>query len=133
MEFTTGDLLKNTSYSSKHYKRFDHYMTLINFCKGVISNNVHVDSVKQLEKLNLRVDPLTDYITNIFDYDMYIKDGNVDTIYVMKVEDKSIAGTISVDFTNDDIKFTVVTPTTSSSSSSSALPLQENTITIVKE
>ncbi|AAF33654.1 Unknown (Ac26) [Spodoptera exigua multiple nucleopolyhedrovirus] len=135
MEFTTSDLLKNASFSSKLYNRFDHYMTLLNLCKGVVSANINIDSVKQLEKLNLIVDPLTDYVTNIFDYDMYIKDGKPDTIYVVNVADKTVIGTISVDFSsfNDNLIFNVSandTTTTTIASSSSPSP---NTITIVKE
>lgn len=127
MDFTTSDLLKNASFSSKHYPRFDHYMTLLNLCKGVVSTNIDVESVKQLDKLNLRVDPLTDYITNIFDYDMYIKDGTPDTIYVMNVSEKSIVGTISVDFSNEDRLILNIATTQPPSSSS------PNTITIVKD
>lgn len=133
MEFTTSDLLKNASFSSKLYHRFDHYMTLLNLCKGVVSANINVDSVKQLEKLNLNVDPLTDYVTNIFDYDMYIKDGKPDTIYVVDAADKIIVGTISVDFSsssNDNLILKVNELTTTTTTTTTTSP---NTITVVKE
>ncbi|QEI03563.1 hypothetical protein [Spodoptera cosmioides nucleopolyhedrovirus] len=129
MEFTTSELLKNASFSSKQYHRFDHYMTLLNLCKGVVTTNINVDSVKQLEKLNLRVDPLTDYITNIFDYDMYIKDGKPDTIYVVKAADKIIVGTISVDFSSNDSLILNVNESTPIEVATSP----SNIITIVKE
>ncbi|ACI47497.1 unknown [Spodoptera litura nucleopolyhedrovirus II] len=126
MDFTTSDLLKNASFSSKQYHRFEHYMTLLNLCKGVVTANINVDSIKQLEKLNLRVDSLTDYITNIFDYDMYIKDGKPDTIYVMDVANKAIVGTIAVDFSGDNLILNVSTPIDSVTTTT-------NAITIVKE
>ncbi|QNV47907.1 ac26-like protein [Alphabaculovirus altersperidaniae] len=128
MEFTTSDLLKNASFSSKQYHRFDHYMTLLNLCKGVVTANIDVDSIKQLEeKLNMHVDSLTDYITNIFDFDLYIKDGKPDIIYVVNVADKSIAGTIAVDFFKESLVLNVNQTSTPPLSSS------PTTIKIVKE
>ncbi|AXU41722.1 ORF128 [Spodoptera eridania nucleopolyhedrovirus] len=128
MDFTTSDLLKNASFSSKQYHRFEHYMTLLNLCKGVVTANINVDSIKQLEKLNLRVDSLTDYITNIFDYDMYIKDGKPDTIYVMDVANKAIVGTIAVDFLGDNLILNV-----NESAPIDGVTTTTNAITIVKE
>lgn len=105
MEFKTSDLLKNASYSAKHYKSFTHYITLLNLCKGVVPTTVDVESINQLEKLNFNIDPLTDYITNIFDYNMYIKDGTPDVIYVVKVADKQCTGTLKVDMVGENLRF----------------------------
>ncbi|AAZ38304.1 ORF-138 [Agrotis segetum nucleopolyhedrovirus A] len=104
MEFTTRNLLKNASYSAKQYNRFVHYMTLINLAKGVVSNSVNVESIKALEKLHYKIDPLTDYIINIFDYDMYIKDGEPSIIYVVETSSKRCVGTLAVDLSGENIQ-----------------------------
>ncbi|ACI28846.1 agip145 [Agrotis ipsilon multiple nucleopolyhedrovirus] len=104
MEFNTRDLLKNASFSAKHYNRFDHYMTLLNLSKGIVPAAVSVESIKELEKLNFKIDPLTDYITNIFDYDLYIKDGSPHIIYVQEVGTKQPVGTINVEMFGEDLR-----------------------------
>ncbi|AIZ48692.1 asb135 [Agrotis segetum nucleopolyhedrovirus B] len=104
MEFTTRDLLKNASFSAKHYSRFAHYMTLLNLSKGIVPANVNVESIKELEKLNFKIDPLTDHITNIFDYNLYIKDNSPHLIYVQEVGSKQLIGTIKVEMFGDDLR-----------------------------
>ena len=105
MEFTTSDLLKNASFSAKHYKRFDHYMTLLKISKGIVPANVNVESIKELDKLNFKIDSLTDYITNIFDYDLYIKDGSPNVIYVLEAATRQRVGTLTVDMSGEELRF----------------------------
>lgn len=107
MEYSTGELLKNASFSAKHYNRFDHYMTLLNLAKGVVSSGIDVASIKELEKLNFKIDPLTDYITNVFDYDMYIKDGSPDVIHVVDAIQKRQVGTLTVDMSGERLRLAV--------------------------
>ncbi|AYN45073.1 se113 [Alphabaculovirus alterspexiguae] len=110
MDFSTVNLLKNASYSAKHYNRFAHYMTMINLSKGVVAN-IDMLSLKELEKVHLKIDPLTDYITNIFEYDMYIEKDTPEKIYIVDVNDKQCVGVINADFNGDNIKFSANTMT----------------------
>ena len=106
MDFSTINLLKNASYSAKHYNRFTHYMTMINLSKGIVAN-IDVESIKELEKVHLKIDPLTDYITNIFEYDMYIEKDTPEKIYIVDVNDKQCIGIINADLNGENIKFSV--------------------------
>jgi Protein of unknown function (DUF424) len=106
MEFTTNQLLKNAPFSAKQYHKFQHYMTLINLAKGIVPVALSVASLRELEKVGFKIDPLTDYITNIFDYDLYIKDGAPDVIYVVDVHKKITCGTVDVDFGAEQLQLT---------------------------
>ncbi|AUV65400.1 hypothetical protein [Alphabaculovirus myunipunctae] len=103
MEFTTSNLLKNAPYSAKHYRKFEHYMTLINLSKGIVPTTIDVDSLRELEKFNFRIDKLTDYITNIFEYSLYVKHDSPDLIYVYDAN-KNNLGTIKVNLLGENIQ-----------------------------
>jgi hypothetical protein len=109
MEFNTSDLLKNASFSAKHYRKFDHYMTLINLAKGLVPPKLNVESLKELEKLNLQIDPLTDYVTNIFDYQLYIRDNKPDVVHVLDATTKECVGTFTVNVNGDELQITAHT------------------------
>ncbi|AAQ11173.1 hypothetical protein [Mamestra configurata nucleopolyhedrovirus A] len=106
MEFSTSDLLQNASYSAKHYCKFEHYMTLINLAKGIVPVTLNVESLKELEKVHLKIDPLTDYVTNIFDYALYIRDNKPEVVYVINASNKQCVGTLAVNLNGDQLQIT---------------------------
>ncbi|AIE47851.1 ac26-like protein [Peridroma alphabaculovirus] len=106
MEFTTSDLLKNTSFSAKHHHKFVHYMTLHQLAKGLVPQTLTIESLKELEKLNFQIDPLTDYITNIFDYDLYISNNDPSTVHVVAAGTKNRLGTLAVNMLGEQLTLT---------------------------
>ena len=104
MEFTTNNLLNNACFSAKLYRKFEHYNLLINLSKGLIPHTFNAHSVDELKKLNFKIDPSIDYVTNIFDYQLYLKDNNPDTIHVVDAASKQRVGTLCVDFGSDTLQ-----------------------------
>jgi Protein of unknown function (DUF424) len=114
MKYSCGDLLKHAPFSSRLKLSFHQYVTIMNLSKGVVPSSADADTVQRLVQFGFNVDPATNYIINILDYDMLVADDDLLTIHVVRSANKEPVGTLHVVFADDTftISETRTIPTT---------------------
>nr|AFS52000.1 DekiORF123 [Dendrolimus kikuchii nucleopolyhedrovirus] len=115
--YTTEDLLKNLTFSSSKCApfKFEHYAILKRLSNGMVQKAIDPASWDELRKFNFKIDRLTGYITNIFEYEFVVLDHNLSEVHVLNAESKILLGQLNVSINGDDptvISITVTTPTT---------------------
>ncbi|QEI03587.1 hypothetical protein [Rachiplusia nu nucleopolyhedrovirus] len=104
MEFDSNNLLSNLAYAASVSKvSFEHYLNIINIAKGCIPRAMTPESVKQLEKFDMKPDTHKEYITNIFDYRLYVKDNDPTVVYVLNSVSRELMGTMTFDMADGQI------------------------------
>ncbi len=102
MEFDSANLLSNLAFAATVSKvSFANYLKIMNLAKGCVPRALTEESVKELEKFNMRIDNHKKYITNIFDYRMHVKDNDPTVVYVFSSESRELIGTIDFNTTTD--------------------------------
>ncbi|ABF47360.1 ac26-like protein [Clanis bilineata nucleopolyhedrovirus] len=99
--FTSDQLLKNTAYVSNQPFGINHYYALLMLARGLVSSDISQSSIVQLEKLGFHVDLLIDYITNIFEYEMFVKDNDISEIYVTTHDRQKLIGTLDISINSE--------------------------------
>lgn len=101
MDYDSSNLLHNISYSFKLDVSFQQYLTILNFSKGIVPYTVDDTSVDELRTFGFVVDAKTNYITNIFDYKLYVLDNNINQLHVVHAAERHLIGIIQIVFNND--------------------------------
>lgn len=71
-EYSPDKLLKNMPFATKNPYTINQHLSLMGLARGEICNRITHESIGELKSLNFDVDPLTDRIKNIFDYELYV-------------------------------------------------------------
>ncbi|ADD73741.1 ORF32 [Lymantria xylina nucleopolyhedrovirus] len=100
-EYSSDKLLKNMPFSTKNPYSINQHLSLMSLARGEICNRVAHESIDELKSLNFDVDPLTDRIKNIFDYELYVPtdehgrdDGTL--MHVLDSATKSFVGALEI-------------------------------------
>lgn len=111
--FTTDDLLKNISFN--HTKcapfKFQHYVTLKRLSNGLLDKTVDVSALEELKKFNFKIDRLSNYITNIFEYEFVVLEHDLSIVHILNAETKNKLGHLNVSFNHNDGNVLLITST----------------------
>nr|WRK22998.1 hypothetical protein [Bombyx mori nucleopolyhedrovirus]WRK23136.1 hypothetical protein [Bombyx mori nucleopolyhedrovirus]WRK23412.1 hypothetical protein [Bombyx mori nucleopolyhedrovirus]WRK23550.1 hypothetical protein [Bombyx mori nucleopolyhedrovirus]WRK23688.1 hypothetical protein [Bombyx mori nucleopolyhedrovirus] len=114
--YTTDDLLKNISFSHSKCAPFklQNYTVLKRLSNGFIDKSVDVCSISELQKFNFKINRLTSYISNIFEYEFVVLEHNLSTVHVINAETKTKLGHINVSLNQNDPNVLILTVTLTS-------------------
>ncbi|AGA16180.1 hypothetical protein [Thysanoplusia orichalcea nucleopolyhedrovirus] len=114
--YTADDLLKNLHFSHAKCAPFklQNYITLRRLSNGLLDKSVDVSSFSELEKFNFKIDRLSNYILNIFEYEFVVLEHDLSTVYVINADTKAKLGHLNVSLNQNDGNVLILTATLTS-------------------
>ncbi|AOT85580.1 cyun122 [Cyclophragma undans nucleopolyhedrovirus] len=111
--YTTEDLLKNLTFSSGKCApfKFEHYAILKRLSNGILHKAIDASVLDELKKFNFKIDRLTGYITNIFEYEFVVLDHDLSVVHVVNAESKIKLGHLNVSINSNDPTLLLITAT----------------------
>ncbi|ABL75969.1 Mv-ORF17 peptide [Maruca vitrata nucleopolyhedrovirus] len=116
LEYTADDLLKNIPFSHSKCAPFKlhNYTVLKRLSNGFIDKSVEPCSIGELQKFNFKIDRLTNYISNIFEYEFVVLEHDLSTVHVVNTETKTKLGHLNVSLNQNDANVLTLTATLTS-------------------
>lgn len=104
MQYRSCFLLSNSAFSSKSGIRYRQYSNLINLAKGVIPSSIDSISITEMKKFKMNIEPDSNYVSNIHDFDFYfdIKDPTI--VYVLDANTRQFLGKLMINYNVDDLE-----------------------------
>nr|QGW49156.1 hypothetical protein [Chrysodeixis includens nucleopolyhedrovirus]QGW49296.1 hypothetical protein [Chrysodeixis includens nucleopolyhedrovirus]QGW49436.1 hypothetical protein [Chrysodeixis includens nucleopolyhedrovirus]QGW49576.1 hypothetical protein [Chrysodeixis includens nucleopolyhedrovirus]QGW49716.1 hypothetical protein [Chrysodeixis includens nucleopolyhedrovirus] len=104
MQYRSCFLLSNSAFSSKSGIRYRQYSNLINLAKGVIPSSIDSISITEMKKFKMNIEPDSNYVSNIHDFDFYFDNKDPTIVYVLDANTRQFLGKLMINYNVDDLE-----------------------------